>query len=237
MGTAIGSRVTAGSRVPGIADYALIGDCHSAALISKQGSIDWCCMRRLDAGSVFGRLLDWNHGGHSALRPTGEYEATRLRRRLTHPRDHFSLRSWRGSPSRLLRDARGRPRTTKAPTHSHRRRCARSRSNFASRLCRASTTPTSSPGSGSTPNASSPRLAATTHCSTRLTSIWRRRISTTSRPRSQFGPATVCTCRSSRCCPKNSTGTRRMCRASVISTIGPMRHARVVEEMGRSRDV
>ena len=78
MGTATRSRVIAGSRFPGLRTTRLIGDCHSAALISKQGSIDWCCMRRLDAGSVFGRLLDWNHGGHCALRPTGEYEASRV---------------------------------------------------------------------------------------------------------------------------------------------------------------
>jgi GH15 family glucan-1,4-alpha-glucosidase len=59
----------ASDRYPPISDYALIGDCHSAALVSRTGSIDWCCMSRFDSGSVFGRLLDWDRGGHCALSP------------------------------------------------------------------------------------------------------------------------------------------------------------------------
>jgi GH15 family glucan-1,4-alpha-glucosidase len=62
---------------PPVAEYALISDCHSAALVSTTGSIDWCCMPRMDAASCFGRLLDWNRGGSCWIRPTGGYTSAR----------------------------------------------------------------------------------------------------------------------------------------------------------------
>jgi len=51
-----------------IADYALISDCRSAALISKAGSIDWLCFPRFDRPSVFGRILD-ESAGHWSIGP------------------------------------------------------------------------------------------------------------------------------------------------------------------------
>jgi len=39
------------------------------ALVSRSGSIDWCCMPRVDAASIFGRLLDWDRGGHCSIAP------------------------------------------------------------------------------------------------------------------------------------------------------------------------
>jgi GH15 family glucan-1,4-alpha-glucosidase len=59
-----------------IADYALISDCHSAALVSSGGSIDWLCFPRFDSPSVFGRILDLS-AGHWSIRPVGEARTTR----------------------------------------------------------------------------------------------------------------------------------------------------------------
>src|ERR1700704_6639738 len=65
------------ARYPAIGDYAFISDCHSVALVSRTASIDWCCMPRLDAGSTFGRILDWERGGHCSIRPTSAHETSR----------------------------------------------------------------------------------------------------------------------------------------------------------------
>jgi GH15 family glucan-1,4-alpha-glucosidase len=64
--------VANGTPYPPIGDYALISDSNSAALVSRAGSIDWCCIQRLDAGSCFGRLLDWEKGGFCSIAPNGE---------------------------------------------------------------------------------------------------------------------------------------------------------------------
>ena len=58
------------SRTP-IADYALLSDCRSAALVSKAGSIDWLCFPRFDGQSVFGRILG-DEAGHWSIRPTAD---------------------------------------------------------------------------------------------------------------------------------------------------------------------
>ena len=60
-----------------ISDYAFISDCHANALISRFGSIDWCCMPRVDSASCFGRMLDWRNGGYCQIVPVGHYETSR----------------------------------------------------------------------------------------------------------------------------------------------------------------
>jgi alpha,alpha-trehalase len=59
-----------GDRYPPLSTYALLGDCHSAALVSRDGSVDWCCFHRFDARPVFARLLDWSKGGHFRVAPS-----------------------------------------------------------------------------------------------------------------------------------------------------------------------
>ena len=59
-----------------IADYALLSDRHSAALVSRGGSIDWLCFPRFDSPSVFGRLLG-EEAGHWSIRAASAIEVTR----------------------------------------------------------------------------------------------------------------------------------------------------------------
>src|SRR5919109_2254928 len=61
-------------------EYGLVGDLRSAALISRQGSIDWLCLPRFDSPSVFGRILDWERGGSFELTPADEAQASRTYR-------------------------------------------------------------------------------------------------------------------------------------------------------------
>ncbi|HZI10258.1 MAG TPA: glycoside hydrolase family 15 protein, partial [Myxococcus sp.] len=60
-----------------IADYALLGDCHSAALVGRDGSIDWACFPRFDSPAVFCRILDARKGGSFGVAPEGSFRSSR----------------------------------------------------------------------------------------------------------------------------------------------------------------
>ncbi|PQJ35163.1 glucoamylase [Salinibacter sp. 10B] len=60
-----------------IEHYGLIGDMHTVALVSKGGSIDWCCLPRFDGPSVFARLLDAEKGGHFQIKPQTDTMTTK----------------------------------------------------------------------------------------------------------------------------------------------------------------
>ncbi len=59
-----------------IHDYGAIGDGRSAALVSRDGSIDWLCWPRFDSAPVFARLVDPDHGGSWRIAPTGAAQTT-----------------------------------------------------------------------------------------------------------------------------------------------------------------
>ena len=61
----------------GIGDHALIGDCHSAALVSREGSVDWVCFPRFDSPSTFCAILDEERGGSFDVSPEGVTGITR----------------------------------------------------------------------------------------------------------------------------------------------------------------
>src|SRR5438105_2062812 len=69
---------------PPIGDYAIIGDCRSAALVARDGSLDWLCWPRFDSPALFAALLDAEAGGRFSIRPTDPLHAERRYRSGTN---------------------------------------------------------------------------------------------------------------------------------------------------------
>ena len=65
-------------------NYGLIGNCTSAALVSTEGSIDWCCLPYFDSPSVFAALLDRQKGGKFAIRVPDDYRISQRYARRTN---------------------------------------------------------------------------------------------------------------------------------------------------------
>ena len=64
-----------------IEDYAMIGDCHSAALVSKEGSIDWLCVPNFDSPACFAALVGTPENGHWSISPAEPIRGIRRRYR------------------------------------------------------------------------------------------------------------------------------------------------------------
>src|ERR1035441_9187539 len=64
-----------------IEDYAMIGDCHTAALVSQHGSIDWLCLPHFDSAACFAALLGDSENGHWSISPAEPIQAVRRRYR------------------------------------------------------------------------------------------------------------------------------------------------------------
>jgi GH15 family glucan-1,4-alpha-glucosidase len=66
-----------------IEDYAVIGDCETAALVGRDGSIDWLCWPRFDSAACFAALLGHDDNGHWSIGPAGPARVTRRYRPRT----------------------------------------------------------------------------------------------------------------------------------------------------------
>ncbi|MEO0814755.1 MAG: trehalase-like domain-containing protein, partial [Myxococcota bacterium] len=55
-----------------IENYGIVGDMHAAALVSREGSVDWLCLPRFDSPAIFASILDDQKGGSFSVAPVRE---------------------------------------------------------------------------------------------------------------------------------------------------------------------
>ncbi|MFD7995215.1 glycoside hydrolase family 15 protein [Streptomyces mexicanus] len=96
-----------------IEDYALIGDEQTAALVGRDGSIDWLCLPRFDSGACFARLLGDEENGHWRIAPEGA-EGRPCTRRAYRP-DSLVLDTEWDTPEGSVRVTDLMPQRDRAP--------------------------------------------------------------------------------------------------------------------------
>lgn len=69
--------VAADAMSPSIGDYAAIGDCRTAALVSQSGAIEWLCLPHFSAPSIFAAILDRERGGSFSITPDCAHAVSR----------------------------------------------------------------------------------------------------------------------------------------------------------------
>src|SRR5919197_6569779 len=72
-----GSVASVQLRQPPIEDYGIIGDCRTAALISRDGAIEWLCLPDYASPSIFAHILSPGRGGRFSIRPREAFVSTR----------------------------------------------------------------------------------------------------------------------------------------------------------------
>ena len=76
QGVTVTAQTNGVPRYRDISDYAIIGDCRTAALVGPDGSIDWCCLPHFDSPAILCRLLDADKGGYMCLAPEHSASST-----------------------------------------------------------------------------------------------------------------------------------------------------------------
>lgn len=92
-------RGTARPLPPSLYDYGLIGNMHTAALVSVHGSVDWACFPRFASPSLFARILDARNGGYQSLAPARYTNS----RQAYHPSTAILSTEFQVTPTRALR--------------------------------------------------------------------------------------------------------------------------------------
>src|SRR5919197_19971 len=77
-----GSQPAARLRQPPIEDYGIIGDCRTAALVSRDGAIEWLCLPDYASPSIFAHILSPGRGGSFSIQPREAFLSTRKYRDL-----------------------------------------------------------------------------------------------------------------------------------------------------------